>query len=122
MEKFDPSGNFVGQRVIPSKAINPGFYARPVALSVDSKGQLFVTVTSEDAAVEIMQPEEFGPEEKGPTSAERNAIHENATPRHVAVDPSNDKIWIIDKNETPFGESEEQVRDALAADTCLRRL
>jgi NHL repeat len=108
VEKFDSSGNFVGQRVIPSKAINPGFYARPVALSIDSKGQLFVTVTSEDAAVEIMQPGEFGPEEKGPTSAERNAIHENATPRHVAVDPSNDKIWIIDKNQTPFGESEDR--------------
>ena len=108
VEKFDSSGNFVGQRVIPSKAINPGFYARPISVAVDSKHQVFVSFTSEEQAVEVMQPEEFTPLEVGPTVAERVTIHKDANPRHVAVDPSNDKIWVIDKNQTPFGQSEDK--------------
>ena len=102
VEKFDSDGNFVGQRLIPSKAVNPGFFARPISLGVDSKGQVFVTVSGEEQSVEVIEPDEFGPNEEGPNFAARRVIHENSYPRHVTVDPDNDKIWVVDNNKFAF--------------------
>ena len=74
----------------------------PIAVAVDQLGLVYVVDTSENLAVDIFEESEFTPEGTQKGFAERRQIDENATAKHVAADPTSDKIWVLDRNTSDF--------------------
>lgn len=96
IQKFDSDGGFLGQRWIPNKFPNS---TDPLTIAAGVNGELFVSIVHEEAAVEVIQADEFGPNEAGPTAGERVVFHKDVEPLGVAVDPADGKVYVIDKNQ-----------------------
>ena len=98
IQAFDSSGQFFGQ------ARGPVFVGPidPIAVAVDQQGLVYVVDTSENLAVDIFEESEFTPEGTQKGYAARRQIDENATAKHVAADPTSDKIWVLDRNTSDF--------------------
>jgi len=99
IQAFDSSGGFVGQARLP-RPISPVY---PTTVAVDSKSQVLATMAVDfRRPVEIFQPSEFTPEGTQKGFAERNQVNEPGTSMHISNDPSSDKFWILDRNDSDF--------------------
>ena len=98
IQAFDNSGQFFGQ------ARGPVFVGPidPIAIAVDREGLIYAVDTSENLAVDIFEESEFTPEGTQRGYADRRQIDENATAKHVAADPTADKVWVLDRNTSDF--------------------
>ncbi|HEX3242834.1 MAG TPA: hypothetical protein VHQ97_07115 [Solirubrobacterales bacterium] len=98
MQAFDSSGQFFGQARGP-KFAGP---IDPIAVAVDREGLIYVVDTAESLAVDIFEESEFTPEGTQRGFADRRQIDEDATAKHVAADPTSDKVWVLDRNISDF--------------------
>ena len=94
IEKFGPSGLFLGQVRILGGSTNPSFYARPMSVGVNSEDRVF---TSTSAGIEIFDQSQLGLADVGPSFANQKLIYEGERPSQVSVD-THDKIWLTETN------------------------
>src|SRR5262249_23021553 len=128
IEKFNPSGGFLGQVLVPTSSGSAAF-SSPITIDVDSAGRVFASLTN-NKAVEAFQPSDFGGAETGPEFGVRDVFHEQETPVLVAVSPVDQKIWISDTNGIIPGGAERHIcgeagaarRAILAYDAAGRKL
>jgi hypothetical protein len=99
IQAFDSSGQFIGQTRLP-RPISP---VEPTAIAVDSESHVLVTFAYEaKRAVEIFNESEFTPEGTQKGFAERNQVNESGVSMGLAGDPSSNRFWIVDRNESDF--------------------
>jgi hypothetical protein len=105
IQKFDSSGNFLGQ-VFTNGVTSE---AKPLAVAADAADNVFTSVGGEQADVVISEPPDFTPEGTEQNFIERHVLHENQAPIQLAVDPTDQKIWLTDRNQSAFGGSSHHV-------------
>jgi hypothetical protein len=96
VQKFNSSGVFLGQALVPSQTNGR---PEPLSVTADSTGRVYTAIGGEQAAVQIFEPPEFTLTGKG-TSVFNN-IYPNFSPRQVALDPRAsqlDRVLIGDAN------------------------
>ena len=99
LQAFDSSGQFIGQTRLP-RPISP---VEPTTIAVDSESHVLVTMAIDfRRPVEIFEEPEFTPEGTQKGFAERNQVNEPGVSMHVAGDPSSNKFWLVDRNESDF--------------------
>jgi hypothetical protein len=94
IEKFDSSGNFLGQVTIPT-ILNPGFYPKPVSITVDPTGLVYAALNAQ--GIEYFEPSLFTPSGEGASSA-GSTLSVGTESRHLAIDPRNGFLVATDQN------------------------
>ena len=99
IQKFDPSGGFLGQVRVPS---NNRFGVLPSSVAVDSAQRVFASTSNFE--IERFEQSDFGSEYDGPSFGERVAFAPGFQSTALTVDPTLDYIWEADLNSTNFGQ------------------
>ena len=102
IQAFDSSGQFIGQARLP-RPVSP---VEPTSIAVDSQSQVLVTFAYDGKrSVEIFKESEFTPEGTQKGFAERNQVNESGVSMDMAGDPSSNRFWVVDRNESDFNYS-----------------
>ncbi len=102
IQAFDSSGQFIGQTRLP----RPTAPVEPTSIAVDSESNVLVTFAyNARRAVEIFHPSEFTPEGTQKGFAERNQVNEAGVSMSMSGDPTSERFWLVDRNESDFNYS-----------------
>ena len=96
VEKFDSSGNFLGQVIVPT-ILNPGFYPEPSSITIDPTGLLYAALDAQ--GIEFYNQSLFTPGGEGASSA-GSTLSVGTESRHLSIDPRNGFLVATDQNNS----------------------
>ena len=98
IEKFDPSGNFIGQAIVPTLLTNPGFFPRPISIAVGESDVVYASISTGEGVQPYLQSLFTLSGEEGPGKAASGVLDGGGEPTHVAIDRRTGLPIVVDSN------------------------